>query len=253
MSLSEPGGGNRPEIIAHRGYSARFPENTVPALLGALAWGCGSLEWDIRFAADGIPVLFHDETLERTSNGSGLLSRLTSAELSELDAGSWFSSTFRGTPIPTLQEALARIGSRAIRVYPEVKAVGGLPDLDTLLRILRSSGLHSRTTLLSLDHAILDEVRARDPELSLGWVVGREEELGPAADAVEADGKGLLDPDAALLLADPSRTRDLVARGIPIATWTVDDPAEAEALRELGILRITTNRVSHLLQWAEAS
>jgi glycerophosphoryl diester phosphodiesterase len=239
-----------PEIIGHRGYAARFPENTLPALEGALATGCRSLEWDVHVSADGVPVLFHDDTLERTTDGVGLLRDHSLARLRELDAGDWFDPDFRETRIPTLEEALESLVGRVDRIYPEVKRAGGSEGLETIVRILGDSPLHPRTILISLDLELLPRIRAMDPDLTLGWVVDREEDVEPSARAVLADGNAVLDPDRRLLLADPERTRELVARGVPLVTWTVDDPDEAEALREMGVLRVTTNRVGELMAWS---
>jgi glycerophosphoryl diester phosphodiesterase len=136
------------EIIAHRGFAAHFPENTLPALEGALDAGASSLEWDIQVTADGVPVLIHDDALDRTSDGRGPVHFRTSAELSRLDAGSWLAAEFAGTRIPTLAEALACLGGRVDRIYPEVKSVRSDADLDSILRILRESGLHPRTVLI---------------------------------------------------------------------------------------------------------
>jgi glycerophosphoryl diester phosphodiesterase len=239
-----------PEIIGHRGYSARYPENTLPALEGALAAGCRSLEWDVHVSADGVPVLFHDDTLERTTDGAGLLHDQPLGRLRKLDAGAWFDPRFQGTRIPTLEEALEALEGRVDRIYPEVKRAGGDQGLEAIVRLLRDSPLHSRTILISMDLELLPRVRRRDPELTLGWVVSRPEDLEPSARAVLADGNAVLDPDRRLLLADPERTRELVTRGVPLVTWTVDDVDEAEALREMGVHRITTNRVGELMAWS---
>jgi glycerophosphoryl diester phosphodiesterase len=239
-----------PEIIGHRGYAARYPENTLPSLEGALAAGCRSLEWDVHVSSDGVPVLFHDDTLERTTDGAGPVHDQPMDRLRELDAGAWFDSRFRGTRIPTLEEALEALEGRVDRIYPEVKRAGGDAGLVAILEILRASPLHSRTILISLDLALLPQVRRLDPELTLGWVVSRPEDLEPSARAVLADGNAVLDPDRRLLLAEPDRTRELVARGVPLVTWTVDDVDEAEALREMGVARITTNRVGDLMAWS---
>lgn len=240
----------RPEIIGHRGYAARFPENTLPGLEGALDAGCRSLEWDLHVSSDGVPVLFHDDTLDRTTDGTGPVREHTLPELRELDAGGWFGPAFQGTRIPTLVEALDAVAGRVERIFPEVKRVRTPGDLGTILGDLRAAGLHSRTVLISLDHALLAEARLLDSAIRLGWVVEREEDMAGAIEAVVADGRALLDPGYRLLLDDPARTRDLVARGVPLATWTVDRVAEAEALRELGVLAITTNRVGELMAWA---
>lgn len=240
------------EIIAHRGYSARFPENTLPALAGALDEGATSLEWDVRIAADGVPVVIHDEDLARTSDGTGKVVDFTAEELSLLDAGSWFSPRFSGTVIPTLAQAVEHVRDRAIQLYPELKAIRDAGDLDTILEILRRGEVRDRTTLLSLDEDLLSDVRQRDPHLSLGRVVAAAHDLEPAARWVEEDGRSVLDPDRRLLIANPDHTRRLVERGVPLVTWTVDRPSQAETLRQLGISRITTNQVSRLLSWARA-
>lgn len=239
-----------PEIIAHRGFSGRFPENTIPALLGAFDAGCSSLEFDLRWTADGIPILFHDETLDRTTDGAGAVAELVFSDIARLDAGSWYSPGFAGVRVPSLEEAVAHIRSRARHIYAEVKAVPEPAALDALLEILRRTGIHPHTTVISLDHDLLEELRARDSELELGWVVASEERFEPALRTVAADGRALLDPDAQLLLDVPERTREVVSREVPLVTWTVDDPRRAEQLRRLGVRRITTNEVLRLLAWA---
>jgi len=240
------------EIIAHRGFAARFPENTLPSLDGALDAGASSLEWDIQVAADGVPVLFHDDVLDRTTDGTGPVHALTSAELASLDAGSWLAADFAGTRVPTLSETLARLDKRVDRIYPEVKGVRSDADLESILRILRGSGLYSRTVLLSLNHALLAQVRTLDPEIQLGWVVDDEKDMERCARTVADDGRAILDPAARLLIENPAGTCEMVAAGIPLATWTVDDTDEAQSLLDLGVRRITTNQVARLVRWARA-
>jgi glycerophosphoryl diester phosphodiesterase len=240
------------EIIAHRGFSARFPENTLLALDEALGVGADALEWDIQVAADGVPVLFHDDTLDRTTDGNGELRSRTSKDLARLDAGSWLSPDFIGTRIPTLSEALRALAGRAGRIYPELKAVRAVSDLDSILREIRESGFLPHTVLISLDHRLLEEVRARDSEIHLGWVVSRERDMARCMRRVEKDGRAILDPSVKLLLAKPVRTREMVASGIPLATWTVNTIDQAKALLDLGVRRFTTNEVELMVGWARS-
>ena len=246
----EAGDRRDPEIIGHRGYPARFPENTLPSLEGALEAGCRFLEWDLHMTADGVPVVFHDDTLERTTDGEGPVRERTLAELKELDAGSWFDPRFRGTSVPTLAEVLQGPGRRALGIYPEVKAVNDPGDLETILGRIRAADLLDRTVLISLDFSLLDGFRRLEPGVRLGWVVGREQDMEAGIRAVTDDPLGVLVPDYRFLLGNPERTRDLLARGVEVGTWTVDDPEEAEALLELGVRRITTNRAGELIRWA---
>lgn len=97
---------NRVLVIGHRGDSIHAPENTLASINAAFALGAGMVEIDVHFSQDGVPVVIHDETLERTTNGNGLVAQMTLAELKRLDAGSWSDRKYEGERIPTLAEAL---------------------------------------------------------------------------------------------------------------------------------------------------
>ncbi len=239
------------EIIGHRGYAARFPENTLPSLEGALRAGAHSLEWDVHFTRCGTPVLFHDDTLNRTTNGRGKLAARRWEELRELDAGGWKDPEFAGTPIPTLAEALDLAEERVHTVFCEVKGVNAPGDLDTLLHVIGAAPAPHRVVVISLEFDLLRELRRRHPSIPLGWVVGSEKEVEGAAREVTEDGHALLDPRASILLANPERTRRWVDEGVPLATWTVNDPDEAQELVALGVRRLTTDEVGVMVgRWS---
>jgi glycerophosphoryl diester phosphodiesterase len=100
------GTGCVPPPVAHRGDSARAPENTLPAFRKALRLGVHRLELDVRFTLGDVPVLMHDTTVDRTTNGTGAIADLTLDQLRSLDAGRWFAPAYRGTRVPTLYQAL---------------------------------------------------------------------------------------------------------------------------------------------------
>ena len=110
----------RPWVVAHRGYSGRYPENTSSAFEAAIRAGADMIELDVCMTKDRVPVVIHDQTLERTTDGHGLVSELTLPELKKLDAGSWFSPEFKGESIPTLAEILLQIRGK-ISVNIEIK------------------------------------------------------------------------------------------------------------------------------------
>ena len=110
----------RPWVVAHRGYRAKYPENTIAAFEAAIAAEADMIELDVCLTRDRIPVVIHDKTLDRTTNGQGLVSAHSLAELKELDAGSWFGAEFKGEAIPTLEELLLKIKGR-ITVNIEIK------------------------------------------------------------------------------------------------------------------------------------
>src|SRR5215204_6586712 len=102
-SWLHPGQGYRTLVVAHRGASAEAPENTLAAFRLALEQGAPAVECDVHLSADGSPVVIHDETVDRTTNGKGAVAALTRAALRGLDAGSWHGPGFAWEPIPTLE------------------------------------------------------------------------------------------------------------------------------------------------------
>jgi glycerophosphoryl diester phosphodiesterase len=237
------------EIIAHRGYSAVAPENTLAALDAATRVGADAVEFDLHTAACGTPVVFHDAMLSRTSNGVGPLRRRTFEQLKALDAGSWFSPEFAGERVPSFQEALSRVAGKVERVYADVKGFRELEDVDRMVRLTREAGMLGSVIFISSNWTLLDRMRGQEPTLLIGYIV---EEAALADDALiraKDDGRALVDFEAALVLADPGLARRAADDGTDVAAWTVDDPAEASRLLRAGVRRITTNQVETLLVW----
>ena len=237
------------EIIAHRGYSARAPENTLAAIEAAIAAGTDAVEFDLHVTADGVPVLFHDELLARTSNGRGPLRALRLAELRKLDAGTWFERRFAGEPIPTFADALDRLRGRVSRVYPEVKHYGAPHDLTRMVETVGASGLTDGIVFISMDWDALEQMRRDLPHLNVGYIVEDVSRARAAIERASGDLHALVDFDARILLADPRLTDAAHERGVELAVWTVNDRATAARLLELGVRRITTNEVGDLLAW----
>lgn len=238
-----------PEIIAHRGYSAAAPENTLAALREALDAGADAVEFDVRCAGDGTPVLFHDRDLERTSDGRGPVEEHGLEELRALDAGSWFSDAFTGEPIPTLAEALELAGGRAGRVYPEVKGYRGLEDVDRMLEIVRAAYPVAPVVFISMDWTALERIAEGDPAVGIGYIVEEAARFAGALERAADDPRAIVDLKAGLALEDPELVARARERGVEVAVWTVDDPMFADRLVKSGVSRITTNQVQRLLEW----
>lgn len=237
------------EIIAHRGFSARAPENTLAAIELAIEAGADAVEFDVHTAGDGTPVLFHDEMLSRTTNGVGPVRRRTLDQLQKLDAGSWFDAAFAGERIPSFQETLERIGDRVARIYAEVKGFRELEDVDRMARLARETGQHERTIFISMKWTLLDRMRTQDPTLRIGYVVDEAETMDEAFERAMGDELALLDVRGDHILHDPSLVERAAAAGIELAVWTVDDPAQAAQAYDVGVRRFTTNEVEALLEW----
>lgn len=235
------------EIIAHRGYSARAPENTLAALEAAIKAGADAVEFDLHTAACGTPVLFHDPMLSRTSNGVGPLRRRTLEQLKTLDAGKWFAPEFAGERIPSFEEALRALKGRIPRVYAEVKGFRELEDVDRMVRLAAGAAMLDAVIFLSLNWTLLDRMRGQDPALAIGYIAEEAPKVEEAISRARGDAGAIVDLRADLVNEDV--VRRLREQGTDLAVWTVDDPAEASRLFGLGVGRITTNQVGTLLDW----
>src|SRR5687767_2537589 len=117
-----------PPVIAHRGASFYAPENTMAAFRKAAQLGVNWVEFDVVATKDGMPVVFHDDELNRTTNGVGMLSDYSHAYLQTLDAGSWFDARFAGETIPTLAQVLTFLAEMKLNANIELKALGSNPQ-----------------------------------------------------------------------------------------------------------------------------
>ena len=238
------------EIIGHRGYAARAPENTLVSIDAALSAGARAVEFDIRVAACGTPVVIHDETLDRTTDGLGPVLRQTAAQLQTLDAGAWFDPGFAGETIPTLIQALDHVADRAHHIYPEIKGIRNPSDVDGMVRIVEDRAMTERTTFISIDWSILDRVRTQNASIRIGFIVVTADLFDEALALAVADPVAILDLNHEIALDDPSMVRRAKDEGIDVVTWTVNEPDEATLLRQAGVTGFTTDHVDRLLGWA---
>lgn len=239
------------EIIAHRGFSAEAPENTVAALLAGVDAGADAVEFDLHTAGDGTPVLLHDESLRRTTDGRGRVTDLSADELAGLDAGSWFGEEFAGEPVPTLEAALAAVDDPAVRIYAELKGHRRIEDLDAVVATVAGAGRLESTVFISMDWRALERVRLVEGGALLGYIVNKRSRAEDALSRAAGDPRALLDFDARILLRHPTWAERSTERGVALATWTVDSVDDAVTLLEMGVPRITTNRVRDLVRWRD--
>ena len=238
-----------PEIIAHRGFSAQAPENTLSAMEAALVTGVESVEFDLQTAACGTPVLFHDPMLGRTTNGVGPLRRRPLAHLKALDAGSWFSGEFSGERIPTQKETLANLRGRVYRVYQDIKGYREIEDLNRMVNITRETEMTSATVFVCSDWVIMNQLRRIAPEIRRAYLAEGADDLPEALDRAVLDEGSLLDVEIGAAIAHPEGVKEAIDAGVEVMAWTVDDQEQASAAIELGITRLTTNEVERLLAW----
>ncbi|OXM16914.1 glycerophosphodiester phosphodiesterase [Paenibacillus herberti] len=162
----------RNPCVAHRGWSGLAPENTLVALrMAAEAPDIGWAEIDVQLSADNVPILLHDRKLRRTTNGGGVEPRQRTAEqLSRLDAGGWFSSSYRGEKLPTLEEALRETGDR-LRFNIELKHYGATRPLEEkVLEIVYRTGMERRSIFTSFSRSVLRRLKELDAAADTGFI-----------------------------------------------------------------------------------
>lgn len=239
------------EIVAHRGYSARAPENTIAAMELAIRYGAPALEFDIRATRDGVPVVIHDDMLERTTNGRGRIADRTWAELASLDAGHWFSPLYVDERIPRLEDVLRIAYGRVQRLYIELKPHSFSPEqLGTVVEQIVHGRMVENAVVMSFDWAQLDHVRALPAPLTLAFLADDEKAFAKALQRARRDGNAIVDCNYRILLQNPELAAKAAEHGIELAVYTVNDVAAATALVQQQVLRLTTNEVERLLKWA---
>jgi len=233
------------EIIAHRGYSAIAPENTKAAFIAAIENGANSLEFDVQFSADGVPVVFHDFNLERTTNGQGKLREKTLVELKQVDAGIWFNQQFAGEEILTLAEALEILKAIPQFLYFDLKSYSGewsQIEVEKLVEIVMNYEVKEKAVMTSFSDSLNERVRAiSGDELNFGHLVGEQSNYQTQLTKAVAKDDRLISSEYHILLENPALIQQTKSQGIDIVVWTVDNPEKFQQLIDLGITRIITN------------
>ena len=222
-----------PLVLAHRGAAAVAPENTWAAIARAIDLGADGVEIDVQRTSDGVLVLVHDDDWRRTTGIAAPVRTTPWERVRAFDAGSWFGAEFRGTPPPTLQAALEQLPD-ATFVDIEIKS----PERDAglgaaVLAAVRPHAARLRVLLTSFDHGCIESLAAAAAGVECGFLSDTVLEPRP--------GRWHQALAHAALLAQPAHVERVHRAGALVFAWTVDDPAVARRLAELGVDGIITN------------
>jgi glycerophosphoryl diester phosphodiesterase len=259
LSVAAGPSGKRVEWVAHRGESHDAPENTMASV--RLAWerGADAVEFDVHLTRDGRLAVSHDANLKRVTGQDLAIVNATLGELRKADVGKWKDPRFAGERMPTIEEVLATIPADPHkRLFCEIKV--GPEAVPAFVEAFRKSGKPaSQVVVISFKADTLAEVKKQLPELKTYYLSDFKqdkqtkqwspdaEEILATAKRIKAGGVNLSDKapfDAALVKAAR-------AAGMAVYAWTVDDPAAARRLIDLGVDGITTNRAQWLRRQVE--
>jgi glycerophosphoryl diester phosphodiesterase len=228
-------------LQAHRGAAGLAPENTLAAFRMALELGADGTEMDLQLTRDGVVVVIHDDTVDRTTDGHGRIGDLTLAEVKRLDAGAKFGPAFRGERIPTLRELIDLVkasGKDRFRLNLEIKFAEGREgqpaDLEErVLAVLAETNFLDRVITQSFYHPSAAKMKRLAQRIPAGLLVGQRRQPADPVAAIRDHRVDYYAPHHSLVTPDLLRT--LHGEGIPVVTWTVNDPADMRRLMGMGL------------------
>ena len=234
------------KIYAHRGASGTHPENTLPAFKEAAQLDIHGVELDVHLTKDGELVVIHDETIDRTSNGSGYIKDLTMADLRAFDFGSWFSADFAGVSIPTLEEVLKVYQGSNHHVNIELKsdvfAYEGMGE--KVLHVIEDLNMANRVVISSFDHEAVRDFKRMAPHIEVAILT--MEVLVDAYDYarfIPADALHIHLPTA-----NRKMTKEALLKGAIIRVFTVNETEYALALQQIGVHAIFTDYPEKMME-----
>ncbi len=223
-----------PPLIAHRGASAQAPENTLIAMKKAQALGARWVEFDVTLTADNVPVIFHDETLERTTNGQGEIALTTWKDLQQLDAGSFFDTRYHQARIPSFESLLIALAPLNLGINIELKPnhVSQLPLLAELsLRLIKKYWQARPRIISSFNWDMLKHVQQQDSTQPLGLLMDSwHQQWQKTAQALHCYS---IHVAASLLTAE--RIAEIKAHNYQLLAYTVNHKPSAKILLTLGV------------------
>jgi glycerophosphoryl diester phosphodiesterase len=237
-------------IIAHRGSSQAAPENTLPAISKAIRDGADAIEIDVQLTKDGQVVVIHDEWLTRTTNGKGFVCNSTYSALENLDAGSWYSSSFKGTKIPLLEEVLGLLNETPIQLHIELKNnLIPYPGMELkVIELVLKYGLEDQVVLSSFRKDSLTICQQLAPYIRRGllcWAVTKDIYSENGWDELQLFS---IHPHKSFLLSKPTFFREI---GIQIYPYVIERMRDIDICLHYEVDGLFTNcpaRVKQLIQ-----
>jgi glycerophosphoryl diester phosphodiesterase len=227
---------NLPKVIGHRGAKAYAPENTLESIETAASLGVQWVELDVKLTRDGVPIIFHDDELDRTTNGTGLVAQTNYEDLRDLDAGSWFGESFSRVRIPTLEEAVDVLLKHNLGLNLEIKPCPGREKETAEVALDHLSHYWDTTDNLlisSFQHVSLEAALDLAPDYARGLLIGDQEmpeNWKVVAEYLDVTTINLWNKLVTRQVAD-----EIMDAEYPLLVYTVNDPMQARSLQKLGV------------------
>jgi glycerophosphoryl diester phosphodiesterase len=237
-------------VVAHRGGAGLAPENTLASFRNGIALGADFIEMDVHLTKDGVPVIIHDPTLDRTSDGKGPVSDFTLAELQAFNAAAKFTGASDKQVVPTLAQVLDLAKPTTVKLEIEIKTDASgkrYPDIEQkVLNEITTRGMLDRVKIMAFEFDTLKQIRALNPKVTTVALMTTDyfrarlttqpaaiaEEVAPFSDGIGID-KNFLSANL---------VQEAHARKLAVGVWTVDTEAEMQRFIAMGVDGITSNR-----------
>ncbi|MBE6906943.1 MAG: glycerophosphodiester phosphodiesterase [Ruminococcaceae bacterium] len=225
--------------FAHRGFSGRYPENTILAFRKAIESGCDGIELDVQMTRDGQLVIIHDENVDRTCNGKGFIGELKLSELRKFDAYGAFPGQFGTNRIPTLREYFDLIRHKDTLTNIELKnTICNYPGLEEkVIETVHEYHIASRVLFSSFNHCSMIKCKQLAPEIKVAFLVSSP--LAEPGRYTASHGGSFLNVHHSFLTDE--MIRDLKCHGVDAQAWTVNEESEMLRLAKANIYAVITN------------
>ena len=235
-------------VISHRGANIYAPQNTLPAFRRSMEIGVDGFETDVHLTRDGKPVLCHNYTIDKTSNGKGSISQMTLSELKTYDFGTYFSPKFADTRIPTLQEYLETVGTyeklRVLNIELKSPRANESSLVADTINMVKEYGLFDKLVLSSFDPKLLSQAKQVDPQTKTGFLYSPTSKVQFRIYRNPLEVAKSLCADALhpmLMYVNADLVKKAHAAGMMVNVWTVNSPRSILHMAELGVDGLITD------------
>ncbi len=234
--------GNELQVFAHRGFAEQFPQNTLVACSGAINVGAAGLELDAAVSSDGVTYLFHDETVDALTDGTGTFTGLASTYIDTLKFTSTVGTILADEKIPRLIDVLNLCRKNGIYIMLELKLVDSLTDVDLIIADIVASGMEHLVSLQSGNLTNVQYVRSVNSTLNVGYITA-ESTFQTYIDILAGLGNATVNIQHDVAFANPGMVNYARERGIDMVAYTLPDNIFTKRIQGIGIYKVIADRL----------
>jgi len=240
-------------ITGHAGYSQVYPGNTMLALRKAYEEGCNGIEFDVRTSSDGVLCLMHDETVDRTTDGTGYIHEMTWAEIQQLDAGSWYGAQFAGERVPSFEEVLDYFKDKPAFLFPEIEYHPSYWNIAAKAAdMIHAKQMDHQVSIGCFTKEATVQALRRNPYIK-GVMTSSSGSPDIASLITTAKASGISQLAVIYTSIDTTMVSAIHAAGLEISAWTPDATADIQSMIDLGVDGITSNYCDRLVSLAASN